>query len=182
MEDFKAKIDADYTERIAMVEALNERQAQAKLDDLRKEFEREIEKLRKQSAIDEQELKEAIEESNKLRKKLSELNKSNSALINELTSLKTEPSKFKTNVSQSGFDSELKLEEENDDVNMMEFDDESNILNNMNETHNAKVNQSIQIQTSFHHHFMNESIQTESIKKKSIGIDVKILKKSIKKL
>ena len=86
---------------------------------------------------------------------------------------------MKRKFSHSGY--EDSNEAPNDDFNMMQFDDDI-IDERSNMKSKIASNQSMQIQTSFLANGINTPIETESIKKKSIGIDVSKIKNNNFKL
>ena len=155
MENYKLRLDSDLAERIDFIEQVNERKNKVKIEEIKKNCETKL-------AENEKEIKQLKSEIDRLKEDLA----------SRVSPSRKNDRSIKRKLSHSGYD-ESNI---NEDVNMMEYDDDLQIKpNNTSVLKNNQINQSMQIQTSLLFAGVNTSIQTETIIKKSIGIDVSFL-------
>ncbi|RNA07330.1 kinesin KIF20B isoform X1 [Brachionus plicatilis] len=143
MENYKLRIDSDLAERINFIEQVNERKSKVKLEETKKNYD----------AI-------LAENEEKFKKLNCQIDKLNEELSSKIWSSGPNDRSIKRKLSHCGYDES----QVNVDANMMEFDDDLQIKE-------FNKNQSMQIQTSILSAGINTSMQTEIVKKKSIGID-----------
>lgn len=199
MAEQKQKLDAQYANRVKMMEAVMERKNQYSIGEMRSEYENEMEKMKQNILVVQVELNKYKEDLTQMNRAYGELDaKYKEKLASSSSRLSAAANNRNvTRAFASGFETELRLDydgeesslaavektygdDENNETHQMEWDEDQTDV-----AYKAKKNTTIDvkhvtknvclshsIQTSFSNYLFNQSMQTDTIRKVSIGLDV----------
>jgi hypothetical protein len=194
LKEQKKKLDAAYADRLKTMETIFDRKLQNRMDDMRKDYENELEKTKQNLLVTELDLKKSKEELSTL---ANEHDKLNVAFKEQLTKIKAQTNRNLTRTYNSGFDTALRLEgdeedEEDEEEEEEEEEEESDEAKESNQMECDEVDEvscvvvakkptasNLSIPDLFLRQFNQRINATEAIQKVSIGLDVRELELSI---